>query len=72
MSAKKPLAAKILRFYKNKISPFLGNHCRYYPSCSTYAIEAIEKYGSLKGGSMAAKRLLTCNQFFPGGFDPVR
>jgi len=58
--------------YKRLISPLLGCSCRYHPSCSEYSAAAIEKYGPLKGLGMAALRVLRCNQFFKGGFDPVR
>jgi len=60
-----------VRFYQMAISPMLPPSCRYYPSCSNYAIEAIEKYGAWKGGWMAAKRIGRCHPFRPGGFDPV-
>jgi uncharacterized protein len=55
-------------------SPSCGEHagCRFYPTCSQYAIEAIEKYGALKGGIMAVKRILRCNPFNKGGYDPVK
>jgi putative membrane protein insertion efficiency factor len=53
------------------ISPFLGEHCRFYPSCSLYAIEALEKHGIFKGSALGFWRLLRCNRFFAGGIDPV-
>ena len=58
--------------YKKLVSPLLGCSCRYHPSCSQYSTEAIEKYGALKGLGMAALRVLRCNQFFKGGYDPVK
>ena len=60
-----------LRFYKAKISPGLPPACRYTPTCSEYAMEAIERRGVLVGGYLAAKRLLSCNPFSRGGYDPV-
>ena len=60
-----------IRFYKRQISPSLPPSCRFTPTCSAYALEAIERYGALKGGWMAAKRILRCNPFHPGGYDPV-
>ncbi|MBQ6863850.1 MAG: membrane protein insertion efficiency factor YidD [Clostridia bacterium] len=60
-----------IRFYQRHISPLFPPMCRYYPTCSQYAVQAIEKYGPLRGSFLAAKRLLRCNQFFPGGVDPV-
>ena len=60
-----------IRFYQLAISPMMPAACRYYPSCSNYAIEAIDKYGALKGGWLAAQRILRCHPFRPGGFDPV-
>ena len=60
-----------VRFYQMAISPILPPSCRYYPSCSNYAIEAIEKYGAWKGGWMAVKRIGRCHPLRPGGFDPV-
>ncbi|WP_218576684.1 membrane protein insertion efficiency factor YidD [Desulfobacter latus] len=61
----------LIRVYQIFISPLLGSHCRYEPSCSHYALEAIQKYGSIKGGSLAIKRVLRCHPFRPGGYDPV-
>jgi putative membrane protein insertion efficiency factor len=61
-----------LRFYKARISPQLPPACRYTPTCSEYAIEAIERRGVVIGGLLAAKRVLSCNPFSRGGYDPVR
>jgi len=61
-----------IRFYQVCLSPLKKTcHCRFYPTCSQYAIEAVEKYGALKGGFLAVKRILRCNPFSKGGFDPV-
>ena len=67
----KKVVLALISFYKKAISPYLRPSCRYTPSCSTYAMEAVEKYGALKGSFMAIKRILRCNPFFPGGYDPV-
>ncbi|SDU55486.1 membrane protein insertion efficiency factor YidD [Desulfobacula phenolica] len=67
----KPLLIIFIKFYQYFISPLTGANCRYYPSCSAYALEAIEKYGSLKGTTLAVKRVLRCHPFHAGGFDPV-
>lgn len=61
----------LIRIYQLGISPHLPQSCRYYPSCSQYAIEAIKKYGSVKGSVLALKRILRCNPFHEGGYDPV-
>lgn len=61
-----------LRGYKRHVSPLLPPACRYTPTCSEYALEAVERYGVLKGTALAAKRLLSCNPFSRGGYDPVR
>jgi uncharacterized protein len=61
----------LLRAYKWAISPMLPPSCRYVPTCSEYALEAVERYGALRGGLMAGWRLLRCNPFARGGFDPV-
>jgi len=60
-----------IKFYQYVISPLTGQNCRYYPTCSAYALEAVEKYGSLKGAFLAIKRVLRCHPFHAGGFDPV-
>ncbi len=62
---------KFIRFYQRRISPLFPPKCRYYPTCSQYAIEAIQVHGPLKGSFLAFKRLMRCNIFFPGGVDPV-
>jgi putative membrane protein insertion efficiency factor len=49
----------------------LGTNCRFYPSCSAYALEAVENHGALKGGYLSVRRLVKCHPFHPGGFDPV-
>ncbi|WP_300455226.1 membrane protein insertion efficiency factor YidD [Desulfobacula sp.] len=60
-----------IKSYQYFISPLTGRNCRYYPTCSAYALEAVEKYGSLKGTTLAVKRVLRCHPFHAGGFDPV-
>ena len=60
-----------LRFYKAQISPALPAACRYSPTCSEYAMEAVERYGPLRGSLMAIRRVLSCNPFAHGGYDPV-
>lgn len=60
-----------IRAYQRMISPLLGQNCRYYPSCSQYAYEAINRYGVLRGGWMAVARLSRCHPFHSGGYDPV-
>lgn len=61
----------LIRGYKRVISPLLPPSCRFYPTCSDYAYEAIEKHGLLKGGRLAIWRVLRCNPFCKGGIDPV-
>lgn len=60
-----------VRMYQIVLSPLLPASCRYYPSCSTYAIEALERHGALRGGWLTLRRLGRCNPFRPGGYDPV-
>ena len=67
----KHILIKIIRMYQCIPGDF-HNHCRFYPTCSNYAIEAIIKYGSLKGSIMAFKRILRCNPFGTYGYDPVK
>jgi len=61
----------IIRLYQYTLSPLIGNQCRFYPTCSHYAVDAIKAYGPLQGGRLAAKRLLKCHPWHEGGFDPV-
>ena len=67
----KRLLIALLRTYQYAISPFLGRRCRYYPSCSEYAVEAVEKHGAIKGGWLGVKRVCRCHPGHPGGYDPV-
>ena len=61
----------IIRFYQKRISPLFGPKCRYYPTCSQYALEALEEWGAFRGTLLTIGRLMRCNIFFPGGVDPV-
>lgn len=61
----------LVRFYRKYISPMRQPCCRFIPTCSQYALEALEKYGALKGGWLAFKRILRCNPLCKGGYDPV-
>jgi putative membrane protein insertion efficiency factor len=67
----KYIAIFLIRFYQYAISPYFPSSCRYRPNCSQYALEAIRKYGILKGSYLAARRLLRCHPFHAGGYDPV-
>ncbi len=68
----KKLLLLLLRFYQQGISPATPPSCRFTPTCSAYAVQAITKYGALKGGWLAVKRLLRCNPFYKGSpYDPV-
>ncbi|MGN0367169.1 MAG: membrane protein insertion efficiency factor YidD [Wujia sp.] len=63
---------KMIQFYKKNISPYKPyGCCKYYPTCSQYAIQAYEKYGTVKGTALTAKRILRCNPFSKGGYDPL-
>lgn len=61
----------LIRFYQRNISPYKRACCRFVPSCSTYALTAVERYGALSGGLLALKRILRCHPFCRGGYDPV-
>ena len=61
----------VLRLYKAIVSPILPPMCRFEPTCSMYAMDAVEKYGAIRGAWLALKRLLRCHPFHPGGWDPV-
>ena len=67
----KTVLIALVRFYRYAISPMLGRNCRFHPTCSEYAIEALERHGALRGGWMAAKRVGRCHPFNAGGYDPV-
>jgi uncharacterized protein len=68
----KKLLLAIIKIYKYAVSPLMPSSCRFTPTCAEYALEAIRKYGSLKGSALAARRILKCNPFHEGGFDPVK
>lgn len=61
----------LIRGYQLIISPFIGNHCRFYPSCSQYTVEAIDTHGPVRGLYLGLRRLGKCHPWHPGGFDPV-
>jgi hypothetical protein len=61
----------LIRVYQTILSPFLGNHCRFYPSCSSYAIEALEKHGFIRGCWLSLRRISRCHPWHEGGVDPV-
>ena len=67
----KTLFIAILRGYQYAVSPFLGQHCRFHPTCSAYAIAALQEYGVLRGVWLSVKRLLRCHPWNRGGFDPL-
>ena len=69
--APRQLLIALVRGYQVAISPLLPPACRYYPSCSAYAVEALERHGAVRGGWLAARRLARCHPFRPGGYDPV-
>lgn len=63
---------KMIEFYQKYISPGLGNHCKFYPTCSEYAKQAIDKYGIIKGNILAIYRIIRCNPFSHGGVDKLK
>jgi putative membrane protein insertion efficiency factor len=65
------LVLRFLRFYKAQISPQLPPACRYTPTCSEYAMEAVDRHGVIRGGWLAVRRLVSCNPWSHGGYDPV-
>ena len=67
----KKLLIFLIKFYQKDISPLKTTKCPYIPTCSAYGLEAVEKYGALKGGLLAVWRILRCNPFSKGGYDPV-
>ena len=67
----KTIALLLIRFYQKLISPMLPSSCRFFPSCSEYTYQAIEKYGVLRGGWLGVRRVGRCHPWHPGGFDPV-
>jgi putative membrane protein insertion efficiency factor len=67
----KYLVILLLRGYKRVISPLLGPRCRFHPSCSTYTMEAVQRFGVLRGGWLGVKRIGRCHPLNPGGLDPV-
>lgn len=65
------LAIGLIRGYQHFLSPFIGSRCRFLPTCSAYAVEAIERHGFYRGGVLAVRRILRCHPWHPGGYDPV-
>lgn len=70
-SVPKRILLWLIRFYRVSISPMHPPCCRFTPTCSQYAMEAVEKYGAIKGGYLALRRILRCHPFHKGGYDPV-
>lgn len=68
----KKIAILLIRLYRLATSPFFGGCCRFYPSCSEYTEEAISKFGIFRGMWLGIKRILKCNPWHPGGFDPLK
>ena len=66
------VALGCIALYQMAVSPLLGPHCRFFPCCSVYAVESIERHGLLVGGWRSLRRIARCHPFHPGGFDPVR
>jgi uncharacterized protein len=67
----KILFITLVRVYQYAISPLFGRRCRYFPTCSEYTVDAIQKFGAVKGGWLGVKRICRCHPWHPGGYDPV-
>lgn len=67
----KRILIAIIKFYRKEISPYTKSRCKYIPTCSQYGLEAIERFGALKGSALTIWRILRCNPFSKGGYDPV-
>ncbi len=72
MKALVPASSGVIRFYQNYVRIWFPPVCRFHPTCSAYALEALQKHGFFKGGAMAFWRILRCNPFSAGGWDPVQ
>lgn len=68
----KTILILFIRFYQKFISPLLPPTCRFYPTCSTYFLQALERYGAVKGSFLGIKRILRCHPWNPGGYDPLK
>ncbi|HEB75292.1 MAG TPA: membrane protein insertion efficiency factor YidD [Nitrospirae bacterium] len=68
----KRLTILLIKVYRTLLSPVLPQSCRFVPTCSDYSIEAVSRYGALRGGIMSVRRILKCHPFHPGGYDPVK
>lgn len=71
MNPAQHLLIALIRVYQVALSPFVGNQCRFTPTCSHYALEAVEKYGAMKGSWLAIRRISRCHPWHPGGHDPL-
>ncbi len=71
MNGPQKLAVGLIKGYQLAVSPLFGSTCRFYPTCSEYAVQAIDKYGLVRGGLKAVRRILRCHPFSPGGYDPA-
>lgn len=68
----KTILIVLIKGYRKYISPLLGSNCRFHPTCSAYSLQAIEKYGALKGSWLSIKRIVKCHPFHKGGYDPLK